>query len=54
MALPTWPALVGRDEVLVRPGARVWPEDLAVHRELAPLLVLTLGQQLLQGTAGRR
>ena len=45
----TWPALVGSDEVLVRPGAGVRPEDSAVHREPAPLLLLALGQQLLGG-----
>lgn len=44
----TWPALVGSNEVLVCAWARVWPKDLAVHRELAPLLVLTLSQQLLE------
>lgn len=35
------------------PRARVWPKDLAVHQELAPLLVLALGQQLLESKAGQ-
>lgn len=52
--LPTWPALVGCDEVLVCAGAGIRPEHLAVHRELAPLLVLTLSQKLLQGKKGVR
>lgn len=49
----TWPALIGSDEVLVRPRARVRPKDLAVHGELAPLLVLALSQQLLESKAGQ-
>lgn len=49
----TWPALVGSNEVLVCPRARVRPKDLAVHQELAPLLVLALSQQLLESKAGQ-
>lgn len=35
------------------PGARVRPKDLAVHQELAPLLVLALSQQLLESKVGQ-